>query len=181
MNLWHDLPLEISDGHTVTVVVEIPLGGRVKYELDKTTGLLRATRVLYGALHYPANYGFLPRTLDGDGDPLDVLVLSQESVLPGSLVSARMIGVMPMNDQGDEDDKIIAVMVGDPAYKDVYTLAHLPEYRVNEIMRFFSDYKVLERKEVRVERPLGVDDAKQVLQNAIELYNKTHGDPAKRG
>lgn len=171
MHLWHDIPYGPKAPRVVDVVVEIPKGGRVKYEIDKETGVLRATRVLYGALHYPANYGFIPRTLDDDGDPLDALVLSQEEVVPGAVVAARVIGVMPMIDQGQVDDKIIAVMVADPAFETVRTLNDLLPYRMNEIMRFFGDYKALEEKEVRVAAPQGLDDAVKVVERAIGLYD----------
>ncbi len=171
MHLWHDIPYGSGAPRVVDVVVEIPKGGRVKYEIDKDTGVLRATRVLYGAIHYPANYGFIPRTLDDDGDPLDVLVLSQEEVVSGAVVAARVIGVMPMIDQGEVDDKIIAVMLGDPAFETVRTLNDLLPFRMNEIMRFFGDYKALEEKEVRVAAPQGLDDAVKVVERSIAMYD----------
>ena len=172
MHFWHDLSYGSGAPRVVDVVVEIPKGGRVKYEIDKETGLLRATRVLYGAIHYPANYGFIPRTLDDDGDPLDVLLLSQEEIQPGVIASARVIGVMPMIDQGDVDDKIIAVLVGDPAYEIVRSLDDLMPHRMNEIMRFFGDYKALEEKEVRVAAPQGLEEAIGVVERAIAAYNE---------
>jgi inorganic pyrophosphatase len=172
MNPWHDLHPGKGSPRVVDVFIEIPTSGRVKYEIDKDTGLLRATRVLYGALHYPANYGFIPRTIDDDGDALDALVLSQEAMVPGVVVSARVIGVMPMIDQGERDDKIISVMVGDPAYEVVRTLDDLLPYRMNEIMRFFGDYKALEEKEVRVAAPHGVDDAVKIVERALQSYDK---------
>src|SRR5438094_1441461 len=114
MHPWHDVPLQAEGVGSVHVVVEIPKGSKVKYELDKATGLLRVDRVLYSAVHYPANYGFVPRTYCGDGDPLDVLVLGQEDVVPGVLMRARAIGVMRMHDDMGQDDKIIAVHLDDP-------------------------------------------------------------------
>ena len=189
MHYWHDLSYGPGAPRVVDVVVEIPKGGRVKYEIDKETGILRATRVLYGALHYPANYGFIPRTLDDDGDPLDVLVLSQEEIQPGTVASARVVGVMPMIDQGDVDDKVIAVLVGDPAFENVRSLDDLMPYRMNEIMRFFGDYKALEEKEVRVAAPQGLDEAIEVVERAIAAYlamraaekGATTKPPEKRG
>ena len=178
MNPWHDLPPGTGAPRVVDVYVEISRAGRVKYETEKDSGLLRATRVLYGALHYPANYGFIPRTLDGDGDALDVLVLSQEEVMPGCLVSARIIGVMPMVDQGEVDDKIIAVMVGDPMFEGTRTLNDLAPFRMNEIMRFFGDYKALEEKEVRVAAPLGLDEAVKVVERCLAMYDKRYGKGA---
>jgi inorganic pyrophosphatase len=170
MNPLHDLSPGTGAPRVVDVFIEIGKNGRVKYETDKETGLLRATRVLYGALHYPANYGFIPQTLDGDGDALDVLVLSQEDLQPGCVVSARVIGVMPMLDQGETDDKIIAIMNGDPAFEGVRTLDDLLPFRMNEIMRFFGDYKALEGKEVRVAAPGGVEDALRVVERSVALY-----------
>ncbi len=172
MHPWHDLQPGSGLPRVVDVFVEIPRGGRVKYEVDKDSGLLRASRVLYGAIHYPANYGFIPRTLDDDGDALDILVLSQEDCVPGSLVSARIIGVMPMVDQGEVDDKIIAVMIGDPMFDSVRTLDDLEPFRMNEIMRFFGDYKALEEKDVRVAAPLGLEDAVKVVERSLAAYQK---------
>ena len=171
MHPWHDLGPGRGAPRVVDAFIEIPRGGRVKYEVDADTGLLRASRVLYGAIHYPANYGFVPRTLDDDGDALDILVLAQEEVLPGSLVSARVIGVMPMVDGGDVDDKVIAVMVGDPAFEIVRSLDDLPPYVMNEIMRFFGDYKALEEKEVRVAAPLGLDEAVRIVEKCCQAYD----------
>lgn len=175
MHPWHDLSPGSGLPRVVDVFVEIPRGGRVKYEVDKDSGLLRASRVLYGAIHYPANYGFIPRTLDDDGDALDVLVLSQEDCAPGSLVSARIIGVMPMIDQGEVDDKIIAVMIGDPMFDGVRTLDDLAPFRMNEIMRFFGDYKALEEKDVRVAAPNGLDEAVKVVERSLAAYDKKFG------
>ena len=172
MHPWHDLSPGVGVPRVVDVFVEIPRGGRVKYEVDKESGLLRASRVLYGALHYPANYGFIPRTLDDDGDALDILVLSQEDVNAGALVSARVIGVMPMVDQGEVDDKIIAVMIGDPMFDGVRSLDDLAPFRMNEIMRFFGDYKALEEKDVRVAAPHGLDEAVKVVERALSVYEK---------
>src|SRR5688572_18129305 len=180
MNPWHDLSPGSGVPRVVDAYIEIPRGGRVKYEIDKESGLLRASRVLYGALHYPANYGFIPRTLDDDGDALDILVLSQDEVVPGCIVSSRVIGVMPMVDQGEVDDKVIAVMVGDPMFEGVRSLDDLAPFRMNEIMRFFGDYKALEEKEVRVAAPLGLDEAVRVVERTLGIYEKKFG-PAKSG
>lgn len=180
MHPWHDLSPGSGFPRVVDVYVEIPRGGRVKYEIDKESGLLRASRVLYGAIHYPANYGFIPRTLDDDGDALDVLVLSQDEVQSGALVSARVIGVMPMVDQGEVDDKIISVMVGDPMFEGVRTLDDLAPFRMNEIMRFFGDYKALEEKDVRVAAPSGLDEAVKVVERSFAMYEKKFGAQSKR-
>jgi inorganic pyrophosphatase len=174
MNPLHDLGPGRGAPRVVDAFIEIPRGGRVKYEVDKETGLLRASRILYGAIHYPANYGFIPRTLDDDGDALDILVLAQDEVQPGALVTARVIGVMPMVDGGEVDDKIISVMVGDPAFESVRTLDDLLPFRMNEIMRFFGDYKALEEKEVRVAAPLGLDEAVRVVEKCCLAWEAKH-------
>jgi inorganic pyrophosphatase len=181
MHPWHDLSSGRGAPRVVDAFVEIPRGGRVKYEVDGDSGLLRASRVLYGAIHYPANYGFIPRTLDDDGDALDVLVLAQEDVQPGALVSARVVGVMPMVDEGAVDDKIIAVMVGDPAFEVVRSLDDLLPFRMHEIMRFFGDYKALEEREVRVAAPLGLEEAIRVVERCCAAYQTRFGMRATVG
>jgi inorganic pyrophosphatase len=181
MHPLHDLSPGPGAPRVVDAFIEIPKGGRVKYEVDKTTGLLRASRVLYGALHYPANYGFIPRTIDDDGDALDILVLAQEEIQPGSVVSARIVGVMPMVDQGETDDKVIAVMVGDPAFEVIRSLDDLLPFRMNEIMRFFGDYKALEEKEVRVAAPLGLDEAVKVVERCCLAYERKHTATVRPG
>ena len=170
---WHDLPnpfANIEEGFNV--VIEIPKGSRVKYELDKPSGMLRVDRVLYSAVHYPANYGFLPRTYCDDNDPLDVLVLGNEPVHPLSMMRARAVGVMRMEDQGEQDDKIIAVHAHDPAFADYQDLDDLPKHTMREIQRFFKDYKTLEHKTVTVEEMAGATDAVKVVREALELYQQ---------
>jgi inorganic pyrophosphatase len=171
---WHDVPLPADPSAWFPVYIEIPKGSKVKYELDKETGLLRVDRVLYSAVHYPANYGFVPRTYCDDGDPLDVLVLGQEGVVPQVLLRARAIGVMPMRDDKGQDDKLIAVHQDDPEYRSYRTIEELAPHRLRELHRFFLDYKALEGKEkqVAVDKPLGVTAALQVLHAAIALYDR---------
>ena len=135
------------------------MGSNVKYELDKPTGLLIVSRVLYSAVYYPANYGFVPRTWCDDGDPLDVLVLGQEPVVPQALLRAKAIGVMPMQDEKGQDDKVIAVHLDDAAYRDYSDIADLPSHRLLQVQRFFLDYKVLEGKQVILEKPHGPREA----------------------
>ena len=170
---WHDLPNPIATvDQEFNVVIEIPKGSKVKYELDKPSGLMRVDRVLYSSVHYPANYGFLPRSYCGDGDPLDVLVLGNEPVVPASIMLARAIGVMHMEDQGQRDDKIIAVHIHDPAFEEYADLDDLPKHTMREIQRFFQDYKQLECKSVKVEEMGGAAEARRVVRDALELYQK---------
>ncbi len=174
MNPWHDIEPRKSTPDTLDCVIEIPRGGRLKYELDKESGLLRLDRVLYSAVFYPANYGFIPRTYCDDSDPLDILVLGQEPVMPMSLLTARPIGVMQMIDQDEEDDKIIAIHEHDPAYRHLRDISELPEHTLNELQRFFEDYKILEHKKVRIERFKGPGDARTIIDQAFRLYEATY-------
>lgn len=173
VHAWHDLP---NPEHGVelgfNVVIEIPKGSKVKYELDKPSGMLRVDRVLYSSVHYPANYGFLPRTYCDDGDPLDVLVLGNEPVHPLSIVRARAIGVMRMTDGGKGDDKIIAVHVHDPAFAEYTDLPEIPKHTWREIQRFFEDYKTLENKSVTVDAMQGAKEAVEVIRTSIRLYQE---------
>ena len=181
MHPWHDS--YIDDAQIATAfpaVIEIPKGSTNKYELDKETGLLRLDRVLYSAVYYPADYGFIPRTFCDDGDPLDVLVLGQEPVYPLTIVEARAIGVMRMRDDKGIDDKIIAISVRDPAFADYNDHSQLPAHVLRQVRRFFEDYKVLERKQVVVEDPLGPAQAHDIIREALELYRKLRrGELAK--
>lgn len=154
------------------MVVEISKGSKVKYELDKDTGLLMVDRILYSSVIYPANYGFIPQTLGDDEDPLDVLVLMQEPVQPLSLLRARPIGMMPMVDDGENDEKIICVHLDDPEYMAFEHHDELPDHRLNELQRFFQDYKKLEHKEVNVGGMSGPEDAVDTVRRAMELYQK---------
>ncbi len=167
---WHDIPLTEDLAAWFPAFIEIPSGSKVKYELDKGTGLLRVDRILHSAVHYPANYGFIPKTYCDDGDPLDVLVLCQESVYPQSLLRARAIGVMRMLDNGKLDDKIISVHVDDPDYREYRHIDQLPMHRMRELQRFFLDYKVLEGKDVAVDNPRGPEEALKIMREAIAMY-----------
>jgi inorganic pyrophosphatase len=172
MHAWHDVDLGESIDLHFRAVIEIPKGSKIKYELDKTTGLLYLDRVLHSAVHYPANYGFLPRTFCDDGDPLDVLVLGQEPVLPLCVLRAKAIGVLTMSDEKGQDDKIIAIHVDDPEYAHYADIAELPAHRLRELERFFLDYKVLENKTVNVEQFRGRRDAEHVIRAAVDLYRE---------
>jgi inorganic pyrophosphatase len=172
MNPWHDVALGKDPGQLFMAVIEIPRGSKNKYELDKRTGLLRLDRVLYSSVHYPANYGFLPRTYCEDGDPLDVLVLCQEPLVPLCLVQARPIGLITMRDDMGVDDKIIAVPADDPEYAHYKDIDQLPPHRLEELQQFLRDYKVLERKQVDVDDMRGRKDAQNVIAAAVALYAK---------
>ena len=173
MHPWHDSYVDDAQIDTAfPVIIEIPKGSSNKYELDKETGLLRLDRVLYSAVHYPADYGFIPRTFCDDGDPLDALVLSQEPVYPLTIVEARAIGVMRMRDEKGIDDKIVAVSVRDPAFADFTDKGQLPTHILRMVRRFFEEYKVLENKQVIVEDMLGPQDAIRIIRDALELYRR---------
>ena len=173
MHPWHDLYVDdtVVD-KAFPVIVEIPNGSKNKYELDKETGLLRLDRVLYSAIHYPADYGFIPRTVCDDGDPLDALVLGQEPVYPLTIVEARAIGVMRMRDEKGIDDKIVGVSVHDPAYAHFTDKAQLPDHVLRELRRFFEDYKALEHKQVVVEDLLGPAEAVEIIRDALDFYRR---------
>jgi len=170
MHPWHDVALGERAPEVVPVVVEVPKGSKTKYELDKKSGLIRVDRILFSSVHYPANYGFIPQTYCDDHDPLDALVLGQEEIVPLAILYARPIGVMKMTDQGQEDDKIIAVHADDPEYAHYQSIRELPPHRIEEVRRFFMDYKMLERKTVVVEDFLDRDEALPIVQAAIDLY-----------
>ncbi|KFK34611.1 soluble inorganic pyrophosphatase [Arabis alpina] len=163
---WHDLEI----GKLYVEVVEIGKGSKVKYELDKTTGLIKVDRILYSSVVYPHNYGFIPRTLCEDSDPIDVLVIMQEPVIPGCFLRAKAIGLMPMIDQGEKDDKIIAVCADDPEYRHYNDISELPPHRMAEIRRFFEDYKKNENKEVAVNDFLPATAAYEAVQHSMDLY-----------
>ena len=144
--------------------------GRNKYELDKETGLLKLDRVLYTATHYPANYGFIPRTYAGDGDPLDVVLLCQEEIVPMTLVESYPIGVLRMIDNGEEDEKVIAIPVNDPYLNGFKNITDLPAQLLDEIMHFFEVYKQLEGKKTTVDKMLGRIEAEEIIEKCIENY-----------
>lgn len=168
---WHDvtpgerLPTEFN------TLVEIPMGSSVKYELDKKTGLLRLDRVLYSAVYYPANYGFIPQTYAEDDDPLDVLVLCQEPLLPLTLVTSRVIGLMTMIDSGKKDHKILAVAIDDPEFNSFREAVELPPHRLMMLRRFFQDYKQLEGKSVEVEDFQPSSTAIPVIEESLQRYS----------
>jgi inorganic pyrophosphatase len=173
MNIWHDFPPKAITPEDFSAVIEIPKGSNCKYELDKDTGRLRLDRVLYTSTHYPANYGFIPRTYADDGDPLDVLVLCDVAIHPLTLVRVYPIGVMRMIDGGALDDKIIAIPFSDPTYNNIKSVEELPHHIFDEIMHFFTVYKQLENKQTDVKSLFGRAEAEKIIAEAIDCYQKT--------
>lgn len=172
MNIWHDINPERITEQKFEALIEIPKGSKTKYELDKETGLLKLDRILYTSTVYPANYGFIPRTLADDGDPLDVLVLCNENIHPMTLITCLPIGVIKMIDGGALDEKIIAVPVGDPNYKDYYDINELPQHVFDEMMHFFEVYKMLEHKTTTVKEIEHKYEAIEIVRKCIAAYNK---------
>ncbi len=170
MNIWHDIARSRISSGDFYAVVEITKGSKMKYELDKETGLLALDRILYTSTHYPANYGFIPRTLADDGDPMDVLVLCSESLCPMSLVRCYPIGVITMSDNGDSDEKIIAIPYSDPTYNGYKSISELPQHIFDEMQHFFRVYKELENKSTSVSEVHDVDVAKDIIQKSIDNY-----------
>jgi inorganic pyrophosphatase len=169
---WHDVIPGEALPQEFNAIVEIPMGSSVKYELDKRTGLLKVDRILYSAVFYPANYGFIPQTLAEDDDPLDVLVLCQEPVVPLTLVKARAIGLMTMIDSGKKDHKILAVAVHDPEFNGFQEASELPPHRLSMLRRFFQDYKTLEGKAVEVDELTPASFAYPVIEDSLERYSE---------
>jgi inorganic pyrophosphatase len=174
MNPWHGLNPGKKVPKEFDVVIEIPLGSNVKYELDKESGMLRMDRVLYSAVHYPANYGFIPRTLAWDFDALDVLVLCQESVAPLTILNARAIGLMTMIDSGTSDHQIIAVATADPEYNHYHQASQLPPHRLSMVRRFFQDYKKLENKNVEVKGIGSAQTAHPIIKRSLMRYQDAY-------
>lgn len=172
MNIWHDIAKERITKEYFIAVIEISKGSKKKYELDKETGLIILDRVLYASTHYPANYGFIPRTYAGDNDPLDVLVLCQEDIEPMSLVPCYPIGIMKMIDQDEVDEKIIAVPISDPSMNQYQDISELPQHLLTEMGHFFETYKVLEGKETYILDIEGRKEAENVIEQCIKNYEE---------
>lgn len=172
MNLWHDIAP--GTAKSLNVIIEIPKGSRIKYELDKETGLIKFDRVLYSPMHYPANYGFVPQTLWKDGDPLDVLVLAHEAIVPGALVEARAIGSLEMTDGGDDDVKVLAVPVSDPRFNNTKDISDLEPHLLEEISHFFRVYKDLQKKEVSVGAWTGNGEIEEIVNTSLALYKEKY-------
>ncbi len=168
LNLWHDIPRGTAEN--LNVIIEIPMGSRVKYELDKSTGLIKYDRVLYSPMHYPANYGFAPQTLWDDGDPLDVLVLGADELIPGCLIEVRPIGVLDMIDGGDGDAKVLAVPSHDPRWNNTKNIDDVESHILEEIKHFFKVYKDLQNKQVFVGEWRDRQEATKDIEKSFELY-----------
>lgn len=172
MNPWHDFEMRRVTPERFVAVVEISKGGKNKYELDKPTGMLKLDRVLYTSTHYPANYGLIPLTLADDNDPLDVLIMCQETIAPMCIVECKPLGVMTMIDDDEKDEKIIAVPVGDPSMEHYTDISQLPDHNFQEMRHFFEVYKALEGKNTFVERMEGHYTAEKVIETCMEAYQK---------
>ena len=170
MNIWHDISTKRISKDKFVAYIEIQAGCKNKYELDKETGLIRLDRILYTSTHYPANYGFIPRTYCDDNDPLDVLVVSSEPIIPMTLVDCRPIGVIKMEDQGSNDEKIVAVCLSDPFYSDVKSINDLPSHIMDEFKHFFLVYKTLENKETSITTIEDREEAENIIEESIEKY-----------
>ena len=170
---WHGVHYGDQAPVVVNALIEIPQGSRTKYEIDKTTGLLRLDRVVYSSFHYPVNYGFIPKTLGQDKDPLDILVLCSQTIQPLCLVEATVIGNMQMIDTGELDDKIIAVATKDPSVNHIKDIDGLPQHFFNELKNYFEQYKVLENKEVKIDNFQNKEQAYAIIKDAIAFYGKT--------
>lgn len=170
MNIWHDISAKRIKSENFMCYIEIQKGSKSKYELDKETGVLRLDRVLYTSTVYPASYGFIPRTYADDGDPLDVLVLCSEPILPATLVQCYPIGVINMIDDGSQDEKIIAIPFREPTYNIYSDISQLPHHIFDEMMHFFEVYKVLEHKKTSVKEIRGRETAVKIIQKCIDQY-----------
>ena len=175
MNIWHDINPDRISRSSYAAVIEISKGSKMKYELDKETGLLRLDRVLYTSTHYPANYGFIPRTYAKDNDPLDVLVLCSQQIIPMAIVECYHIGVITMLDNGAADDKIISIPFNDPTYSTYKDISQLPPHVFDEMKHFFSVYKTLESKDTAIDEVKGVLDAVAIIEDAIKAYDEKFG------
>jgi inorganic pyrophosphatase len=170
---WHSVPYGENAPRVVTAVIEIPMGARCKYEIDKDSGLLKLDRVIFSSFYYPCNYGFIPQTYGGDHDPLDILVITSLPVVPLTLMDAKVVGVMQMVDGGEADDKIIAVAANDPGVNHYNNIEELPKHFFDELRHFFEEYKKLENKTVVVEEFGDKAQALNIIKEAITFYKET--------
>jgi inorganic pyrophosphatase len=173
MHPWHEVPVGRKPPGLVNALIEIPRGSRAKYEIDKQSGLIKLDRVIFASMYYPLNYGFIPQTLGEDGDPLDIVVMTQVSVVPLCLIASKVIGVMRMVDRGEADDKIIAVAEEDASVKDYDDVKDLPDHLRAELKHFFENYKTLENKKVVVDEFLPKEAASRIILENIDRYKNT--------
>lgn len=169
-NPWHDLSLGDNAPHEIQVLIEIPARSRVKLELDKETGLMRVDRILHSAVYYPASYGLIPKTYCEDQDPLDVFVFACEPLPSNAIATVRPIGIIHMEDGGEQDDKIIAVMIKDPEWGSFRHIEDILPHKIRELTQFLKDYKILENKQVVVKEVEGNSEAKKTIEEAMSLY-----------
>ena len=174
-NPWHDLPPGDKPPEHVTAFIEIPAKSRNKYELDKHSGLLKLDRVLFSAVHYPGDYGFIPRTLHEDHDPLDIMVRINKPTFPGCQIDARVVGVLKMLDKGEPDDKVLAVPMHDPIHDEVHDLGDLPSHFLREVEHFFKIYKDLEGKRVEIIGWFDAEEARRIIVESIDRYDAKYG------
>ncbi|MBE0690796.1 MAG: inorganic diphosphatase [Anaerolineae bacterium] len=172
-HLWHNLSPGPNAPEVVYAVVEVPKGSRNKYEYSKSAGVIKLDRVLYSPLHYPGDYGFIPQSYYGDGDPLDILIMMSEPTYPGCIIEARVIGMLRLIDRGENDDKILAVPATDPQFEEVLTLADAPKHFLREVEHFFVVYKQLEGKAVESNGWADEIEARAAIENAMKLYRDT--------
>jgi len=170
---WHEVRIGTNPPESLNAIIEIPRGSRAKYEIDKESGLIKLDRVIYASMYYPLNYGFIPQTLGEDHDPLDIVVLTQVSVVPRCLIPSKVIGVMRMIDRGEADDKIIAVAEQDASVSHIRDVSELPEFFRVELKHFFENYKTLENKKVVVDEFLGKAHAFPIIEKSIQYYKET--------
>lgn len=169
---WHEVSIGRQVPEYVNALIEIPRGSRAKYEIDKESGLIKLDRVIYASMYYPLNYGFIPQTMGEDHDPLDIVVLTQVSVVPLCLIPSRVIGVMQMIDRGEADDKIIAVAEEDPSVNQIKDIHQLPEHLRAELTHFFENYKTLENKKVVIDQFLPKEKAHDIIDESIKFYRR---------
>lgn len=172
---WHDVDIGEKKPKIVNAIIEIPKDSTIKYEIDKKTGLLKLDRYMYSAVHYPADYGFIPRTLWEDGDPLDIFIITHRPTFPLTLCEAKVIGVISMVDNDEKDDKILAVHAQDPRYSQWSSIEDVPQHFLRELKHFLETYKELQGRVVKVYKILGVKDAYKDIEKAEKLYAKKFG------
>lgn len=172
MNPWHDIEVGENQPQVVNAIIENPKDNSLKYEVDKESGLLKLDRYLFSSVHYPADYGFVPKTLWEDGDPLDIFVITHRPTVPLALCEVKVIGIIHMSDGGESDDKVLAVHAVDPRYSEWDDVSNVPKHIIKEIHNFLETYKMLENKEVKVFEIEGKEAAYEAIRRSMQLYNE---------